>query len=124
MHKILIVDDSATMRRLILRVLRQADFQVDTVLEASNGQEGLQRLVSDPDVQLILSDIHMPEMNGVDFLKAVRTKHAKHALPMVMISAEGHESFVQAALESGANACVRKPFTAESIRQALEEVLK
>ena len=123
MKKILIVDDSATMRKIIMRVLRQADFQAETILEASNGVEGLQRLVSDPDIQLILSDINMPEMNGIDFVKAVRTKHDRVKMPMVMITTEGGEAMVQTALENGANGYVTKPFTPESIRQALESVV-
>jgi len=122
MKKILIVDDSATMRRLIIRVLRQADVPVESVLEASNGLEGLQRLVTDPDVRLILSDMSMPEMDGLGFVRAVREKHAKESLPMVMIVGEGHEEDAQSALDSGANACVAKPFTVESIRQALEDL--
>ncbi len=123
MKKILIVDDSATMRKIIMRVLRQADFQAETILEAANGVEGLQRLVSDPDIQLILSDINMPEMNGIDFVKAVRTKHDRAKMPMVMITTEGGEAMVQTALENGANGYVTKPFTPESIRQALESVV-
>ena len=123
MNKILIVDDSATMRKIIMRVLRQADFKADTVLEASNGVEGLERLVSDPDIQLILSDINMPEMNGIDFVKAVRTKHDAGSMPMVMITTEGGETMVQNALDCGANGYVTKPFTPESIRAELDKVL-
>jgi two-component system chemotaxis response regulator CheY len=120
MNKILIVDDSATMRKIIVRVLRRANIDATTVLEASSGVEGLQRLVSDPDIQLILSDINMPEMSGIDFVKAVRTKHAKEALPMIMITAEGADASLQSALSSGANGYVTKPFTPETIRRALE----
>lgn len=123
MNKILIVDDSATMRKIIMRVLRQADFKADTILEAGNGVEGLERLVSDPDIQLILSDINMPEMNGIDFVKAVRTKHDAGAMPMLMITTEGGEAMVQNALDSGANGYVTKPFTPESIRAELDKVL-
>lgn len=120
MNKILIVDDSATMRKIIMRVLRQADYKIETILEAANGVEGLQRLVSDPDIQLILSDINMPEMNGIDFVKAVRTKHDKAKMPMVMITTEGGEGMVKSAMECGANGYVTKPFTPDSIREALQ----
>jgi two-component system, chemotaxis family, chemotaxis protein CheY len=123
MKKILIVDDSATMRKIIMRVLRQADLQVETVLEAGNGVEGLERLVSDPDIQLILSDINMPEMNGIDFVKAVRTKHDKQTIPMVMITTEGGEAMLQSAMDSGANGYVTKPFTPDSIREVLDTVV-
>ena len=76
MNKVLIVDDSATMRKIITRVLRQAEIPCTTVLEAGNGIEGMAKLQSDPDIELILSDINMPEMNGVDFVKAIRASFA------------------------------------------------
>jgi two-component system chemotaxis response regulator CheY len=120
MNKILIVDDSATMRKIISRVLRQAEINCTAILEAGNGVEGLQRLISDPDIELILSDINMPEMNGIDFVKNVRKLHAKEKLPCVMISTEGGEAVMQSAIEGGANGYVTKPFTPESIRKALE----
>lgn len=123
MKKILIVDDSASTRKIIMRVLRQADIVADTMLEASSGNEGLQRLATDPDVQLILSDVNMPEMNGVDFVKAVRTTHDKAHLPMIMVTTEGGELMAQSALSCGANGYVTKPFTAKSIRAALEQFI-
>ena len=84
MNKVLIVDDSATMRKIITRVLRQAEIPCATVLEAGNGVEGMAKLQSDPDIDLILSDINMPEMNGVDFVKAVRATRSKETLPMII----------------------------------------
>ncbi|MFT5287431.1 MAG: two-component system chemotaxis response regulator CheY [Planctomycetota bacterium] len=121
MKKILIVDDSATMRKIITRVLRQANLEVETILEAANGIEGLERIVSDPDIQMILSDINMPEMNGIDFVKALRVNHDKESMPVVMITTEGGEAMVETAIEAGANDYVTKPFTPDSIREALEK---
>jgi two-component system, chemotaxis family, chemotaxis protein CheY len=123
MKKFLIVDDSATMRKIIMRVLRQADIQVGDVVEAGNGKEGLQALVSDPEIAMVLSDINMPEMNGIDFVKAIRTRRDRTSLPVIMISTEGGESMMQAAMDNGANGYVTKPFTPESIRSALEGFL-
>jgi two-component system, chemotaxis family, chemotaxis protein CheY len=123
MKKMLIVDDSATMRKIIMRVLRQAEIPVSDILEAGNGKEGLQRLVADPEIGLVLSDINMPEMNGIDFLKAVRTRRDKQSLPFVMITTEGGDTMIQTAMESGANGYVTKPFTADSIRSALGGIL-
>lgn len=123
MNKVLIVDDSATMRKIITRVLRQAEIPCSTVLEAGNGIEGLAKLQSDPDIELILSDINMPEMNGVDFVKAVRVTYAKEKLPMIMVTTEGGEAMMKNALDLGANGYVTKPFTPESIRRALEAYL-
>lgn len=120
MDKLLIVDDSATMRKIIMRVLRQANLKVETVLEAANGVEGLEKLTSDPDIGMILTDVNMPEMNGIDFVKAVRTNHQKEALPMIMITTEGSDAMIQTAMDSGANGFVTKPFTPDSIQEALE----
>lgn len=123
MNKVLIVDDSATMRKIITRVLRQAEIPCASVVEAGNGVEGMARLASDPDIDLILSDINMPEMNGVDFVKAVRATRAKESLPMIMVTTEGGEAMMNNALALGANGYVTKPFTPESIRAALEAYL-
>jgi two-component system chemotaxis response regulator CheY len=120
MNKVLIVDDSSTMRKIIMRVLRQAEIAVDNVIEASNGIEGLAALGANPDIGLILSDVNMPEMNGIDFVKAVRVSHAKEALPVIMVTTEGGGAMVNTAMELGANGYVCKPFTPESIRSALE----
>jgi two-component system, chemotaxis family, chemotaxis protein CheY len=123
MVKILIVDDSATMRKIILRALRLADVVVDSVLEASDGVEGLQRLLSDPDICLILSDVNMPNMNGLEFVKAVRKTRAKETLPIIMVTTEGSDAVVSVLVSSGANACLKKPFTPSSLRQALDGFL-
>jgi len=120
MNKILIVDDSSTMRMIIRRVLRQANVEVTTILEAANGVEGLAKLTSDPDIQLIFSDVNMPEMNGIDMVKAVRAQRDGKSLPIVMVTTEGADSMVQKAMESGANAYVTKPFTPESFQAALK----
>ncbi|HUR29582.1 MAG TPA: response regulator [Planctomycetota bacterium] len=123
LKKVLIVDDSTTMRKIIARVLRQADISIEHVIEASNGVEGLERLASDPDIQLVLSDVNMPTMDGIAFVRAVRATHAKEALPLIMVTTEGGERMVKAALDSGANGYVTKPFNSDTMRGALEEVL-
>ncbi len=120
MQKVLIVDDSSTMRKIIMRVLRQAEIAVDAVIEAGNGVEGLAALTANPDIGLILSDVNMPEMNGIDFVKAVRTTRTKETLPVIMVTTEGGGAMVETAMQIGANGYVCKPFTPESIRSALE----
>ncbi len=119
MAKILIVDDSATMRKIIVHVLRKAELEVDEIVEACNGIEGIAALDRSPDVELIISDVNMPEMNGLEFVKKVRETRTKEALPVVMITTEGGEAVVRQALSNGANGCVTKPFTPETIRSAL-----
>ena len=123
MNKLMIVDDSSTMRKIIKRVLRQAEIAVDNILEAANGVEALEQLSSNPDLGLILSDVNMPEMNGIDLVRKVREGHDKDALPVIMVTTEGGEAMMTSAMESGANGYVTKPFTPDSIRSALEPFL-
>ena len=123
LKKVLIVDDSATMRKIIARVLRQADISIEVVVEAANGIEGLERLSSDPEIQLVLTDLNMPCMDGVAFVRAVRETRSKEILPMIMITTEGGKAMMQAALDSGANAYVTKPFNSDTVRVAMEEYL-
>jgi len=120
MNKLMIVDDSSTMRKIIKRVLRQAEIAVENILEAANGVEALEQLASNPDLGLILSDVNMPEMNGIDLVKKIREGHTKDALPIIMVTTEGGQNMMTTALESGANGYVTKPFTPDSIRVALE----
>jgi two-component system chemotaxis response regulator CheY len=120
MNKLLIADDSSTMRKIIMRVLRQAEISVDNILEAGNGVEGMQQLLSNPDIALVLSDVNMPEMNGLDFVKEIRKSHTKEKLPVIMVTTESGQGLLANALEEGANGYVCKPFTPETIRSALE----
>jgi len=119
MSKILIVDDSATMRKILMRVIRQAGVETEGFLEAGNGQEGLERLAADGTIDLILSDVNMPVMNGVDFVKSVRALASKPGIPIVMVTTEGGEAMVKTAMEAGASGYVTKPFTPESLKSAL-----
>jgi len=118
MNKLMIVDDSSTMRKIIMRVLRQADIACDSIVEAGNGVEALEALTSNPDVELILSDVNMPEMNGIDLVKNVRDQGK--SIPIIMITTEGGDSMREKAMDNGANGYVCKPFTPETIRSALE----
>ena len=119
MHKLLIVDDSSTMRRIFKRILRQADVPVGDIVEAGSAVDGLACLKSHPDIGLVLSDLNMPEMDGVEFVKAVRTRRDKLELPVIVVGAESGRAEVDTALAVGANAYVLKPFTPESLREVL-----
>ncbi|MFT7485997.1 MAG: two-component system chemotaxis response regulator CheY [Candidatus Paceibacteria bacterium] len=123
MNKLMIVDDSSTMRKIIKRVLRQAEVEVEIILEAGNGLEALEQLVANPDIALILSDVNMPEMNGIELVKKVREDRDKETLPIIMVTTEGGESMVSTAMTSGANGYVTKPFTPDTIRDALNPFL-
>lgn len=124
MKKVLIVDDSATMRKIIMRTLRQAGFNCDEFIEASNGAEGLERLLASFDVELVLSDVNMPVMNGLDFVRAVRSRPEIVQVPILMVTTEGGEVMVKSAIEAGASGYVTKPFTADALRAALVALAK
>jgi two-component system chemotaxis response regulator CheY len=117
MANILIVDDSSTMRKIISRSLRQAGLPVDEIYEAGDGIEGLGVITSGKSIQLILSDIYMPNMDGLEFVKAVRAKGV--ATPIVMITTEAGEDTLAEALSSGACDSIKKPFTPDQLQNTL-----
>lgn len=119
---ILIVDDSAAIRKILQRVLAQADVPVGRVFEAGDGQEAL-NLLQAQSVGLILCDINMPNMDGLQFLGRVRANAAWKDVPMVMITTEGSQTKVMEAVQLGASGYVRKPFTAEQIKEKLSGLI-
>ncbi len=110
------------MRKIVMRTLRQAGYDGADVLEAGDGVEGLAALDGGP-VDLIFSDVNMPNMGGLDFVKAVRDRDELEDTPVVMVTTEGGQAAMSAAVELGANGYVVKPFTAAKLRSVLEEVL-
>lgn len=120
MLDILIVDDSAAIRKILQRVLRQAEIPVGNVFEAGDGREALETLKSQP-VGLVLSDINMPNMNGLELLSQIKSNDAWKALPVVMVSTEGSQTKVLEAVQLGAAGYVRKPFNAEQIKEKLAQ---
>jgi two-component system, chemotaxis family, chemotaxis protein CheY len=118
----LIVDDSSVMRKIVERSLRQAGIELEKVVEAGNGAEALGALRENP-VDLILCDINMPVMDGLEFVRQMKTvEHAK-GVPVVMITTEGSESHVVQALSSGACGYIRKPFTPDQVKEHVLPVL-
>ena len=114
--KVLIVDDSAVMRKIVERALRQGGLDLGEVLEAGNGAEALVA-VRKGGLDLILSDINMPVMDGLEFLRNVATEDLAKGVPVVMITTEGSESRVVEALSAGARGYLRKPFTPEQVKE-------
>ncbi len=120
MSSVLIVDDSSTMRKIITRSLRQAGFDLDAITEAGDGHEGLAALER-VKVDLILSDINMPNMDGLEFVKRVRARGIM--TPIVMITTEGGEDVIREAMTSGASSSIRKPFTPDRLQEKLGKYL-
>jgi two-component system chemotaxis response regulator CheY len=119
---VLIVDDSSTMRKIVLRNLKQTGLAVGEVYQAGDGQEALSILADNP-VGLILSDWNMPNMDGLGLVQAVRSNPDFAHIRIIMITTEGGESKVSEALASGANGYVKKPFTAEDLEAQLAPIM-
>ena len=113
----LIVDDSKAMRSIVGRIVKQVGFEI---LEASNGREGLEQLKSHGDVDLILVDWNMPEMNGIEFLQAVRAQPGSSAFKMLMVTTASDLAHINTAMEAGANEYLMKPFTKEAMVSKLQ----
>jgi two-component system chemotaxis response regulator CheY len=119
----LIVDDSSVMRKIVERSLRQAGIDLKQVLEAGNGAEAL-TVLQDNSVDLILCDINMPIMDGLEFVKQLSGVANAKGVPVVMITTEGSESHVVQALSCGARGYIRKPFTPEQVKEHVVPVLE
>lgn len=120
--RVLIVDDSSVMRKIVERALRQAGLDPLVVLEAGSGVEGLEALKTNT-VQLILSDINMPSMDGLEFLRQMRAQKLADGVPVVMITTESSEEHVKQAILAGAQGYIRKPFTAEQVKERVLPLL-
>ncbi len=112
----LVVDDSKTIRLILRKYLDKIGFEV---IEAGDGREGLVRLQEMSQADLVLVDWNMPEMNGVDFVRAVRAIRAYDSVPLVMVTTNAELENVTTALEAGANEYIMKPFTQDVIREKL-----
>jgi two-component system chemotaxis response regulator CheY len=118
----LIVDDSSVMRKIVERSLRQAGINLTHVLEAGNGAEALS-LLAETRVDLILCDINMPVMDGLEFVKQLPGIENAKGVPVVMITTEGSEAHVVQALSFGARGYIRKPFTSDQVKEHIIPVL-
>ena len=118
----LIVDDSSVMRKIVERSLRQAGLDLNQVLEAGNGAEAL-AVLQEQQVDLILCDINMPVMDGLEFIKQLGAVEKAKGVPVIMITTEGSEAHVVQALSSGARGYIRKPFTPEQVKTQVVPVL-
>jgi two-component system chemotaxis response regulator CheY len=125
--RVLIMDDSNVIRRVVESILRQVDLGVEEVVPAANGLEGLAALeraeAEGRPVDLILSDVHMPAMDGLEFLVERERRGLAQGVPVVMITADASDPQVVAAMEAGAHGYISKPFTLEQIRECVAALL-
>jgi two-component system, chemotaxis family, chemotaxis protein CheY len=120
---VLIVDDSAVMRKIVERSLRQAGIEIEKVLEADSGATALsviQQTVPD----MIFSDVNMPTMDGIEFIRQLRSVESAKGVPVVMITTEGSQTRVMEALSLGAQGYIRKPFTPDQVRAQVVPLLE
>ena len=119
---VLVVDDSGVMRRMIKRALRMAGLDLDQVYEAGNGIEALAQLAQH-DVAVVILDINMPVMNGVQFLTRMRDDPRLGGVSVVIASTEGSETRIRQLMQKGATGYLRKPFHPEQLRDILAPLL-
>jgi two-component system chemotaxis response regulator CheY len=120
--KVLIIDDSNTMRKIVTRSLRQAGLEFDTILEAADGQAALEVLEGEM-VDIILSDINMPNMDGIEFLRQKQRNDKIKGIPVVMITTEAGSDILNEAMSLGALGSIKKPFTPEQVQEILGNLL-
>ena len=122
MKRILVVDDSATMRALVVASLQQIAPDIK-ITEAENGFEALRALPRDA-FDLIITDINMPDINGLDLVAFVKSKPAYRTIPLVIVSTEGSERDLDRGVSLGADAYVVKPFDPEDLRGIVTDLLE
>jgi two-component system chemotaxis response regulator CheY len=123
MTKLLLVDDSAVMRKIIQRNIKETGLIVDEFVEAGDGNQALEKVNENLDLDLILLDWNMPNMSGIEFVKTLRSLNLAKRIPVVMVTTEGSDAKISEARESGADGYLTKPFTADQLRDALGSYL-
>lgn len=118
--KILVVDDFPTMRRIVKTLMRQNGYS--NFVEAEDGQQGFRMLESTPDIEFIVSDWNMPNMTGLEFLKAVRADPRFKHLPFLMVTAEAEKENIIEAVKNGVSNYIVKPFTGATLQEKLAKV--
>lgn len=122
MLNVLLVDDSMVIRKMLRRVLGECGLGVNEIYEAGDGSQGLKALESNA-VQLVLCDVNMPVMGGLEFLELVQKRAEWSSIPVIMVTTEGGMENVVKALELGAKGYIHKPFTTDEVKQKLAQCL-
>jgi len=119
--KILLVDDSSTMRRIQMNTLKSLGYE--DVVQAEDGQDALNKLKENPDIKLVLLDWNMPNMNGIDCLKAIKANPTTKAVPVMMVTSEAEKSKIIEAIQSGASNYLVKPFEADALKEKISGLM-
>ena len=119
---VLIVDDSSSMRAVIKRTIKLSGFDVGEYFEAGDGREALD-LLSNKWVDLVLSDINMPNMSGLELVAEMKKSELLSSIPVIMVTTEGSEKKIQESINLGASKYIKKPFFPEDIKKALRSLI-
>ena len=119
--KILVVDDSSTMRRIIKNTLTKLGHK--DLLEAEDGAKAWKLMQENSDIDVLITDWNMPEMNGLELVKKVRSEAKYEDMPIIMVTTEGGKTEVITTLKAGVNNYIVKPFTPQVLQEKLEAVL-
>jgi len=121
-RSLMIVDDSATMRKIVMRTVRMSGLEFERIEEAGSGVEALEKLQGGP-VDVILCDINMPEMSGTEMVKKARELPQCSGTTIVMVSTESAQDLIDQVISDGANGYITKPFTPEKFQEKLTPLL-
>jgi len=119
---VLIVDDSGAMRSVIKKIINMSGFKMNECFEAANGLEALEKLKNSW-VDVIISDVNMPEMNGLELLQSLKQDPLHQSIPVIIVSTEGSSERMNEAIKWGAKGFIKKPFLPEDIRGILYNVI-
>ena len=119
---VLIVDDSSSMRAVIKKIIKVSGFNVGECWEAADGKEAMKVLTNEW-VDLVLTDINMPNMNGMELITEMKKDQVQRSIPVVMVTTEGAEERVQEAMKIGASGYIKKPFLPEEIKRTLSSIM-
>jgi two-component system chemotaxis response regulator CheY len=121
--KILVVDDFSTMRRIVRNLLVELGFSGPLIQEADDGENAMVMLKSQP-FDMVVTDWNMPNMTGIDLLRAIRAEASLKGLPVLMVTAENNRDQIIAAAQAGVNGYIVKPFTAATLQEKLTKIFE
>jgi two-component system chemotaxis response regulator CheY len=119
---ILIVDDSSLTRKAIRRIIDMLDLDIGQIFEAENGMKAL-KVLDETNIDLVLADLNMPEMGGIEMIYHMRGNEATKDIPVVVVSTESSTTRIEGLLANGAKAYLHKPFTPEEVKEVITQTV-
>ncbi len=119
--KFLVVDDSITMRRIVVNTLKNMGYS--EIVEAADGEDAMAKLQVETDINFVITDWNMPNMTGLEFVKAVRSQDSTKDLPILMVTTRGMKQDILEAMQAKVNSYIIKPFTPQAIKEKIEKIL-